>query len=63
VPRRASRPGSWLIVVVGPAHAFHDGVPFVFPRSWLMELFADMALYAFVAAGPPGGGAVAGIVG
>jgi hypothetical protein len=29
------------------AHAFHDGVPFVFPRSWLMELFADMALYAF----------------
>jgi hypothetical protein len=35
------------------AHAFHDGVPFVFPRSWLMELFADMALYAFVVAEEP----------
>jgi hypothetical protein len=35
------------------AHAFHDGVPFVFPRSWLMELFADMALYASVVAEEP----------
>jgi hypothetical protein len=43
-----------LIVVHELAHAFHDGVPFVFPRSWLMELFADMALYAFVAAEEPG---------
>jgi hypothetical protein len=37
-----------LLVVHELAHAFHDGVPFVFPRSWLMELFANMALYAFV---------------
>ena len=43
-----------LLVVHELAHAFHDGVPFVFPRSWLMELFADMALYAFVAAEEPG---------
>jgi hypothetical protein len=35
------------------AHAFHDGVPFVFPRSWLMELFADMALYAFAVSEEP----------
>jgi hypothetical protein len=39
-----------LLVVHELAHAFHDGVPFVFPRSWLMELFANMALYAFVVA-------------
>ena len=37
-----------MLVVHELAHAFHDGVPFLFPRSWLMELFADMALYAFV---------------
>lgn len=37
-----------MLVVHELAHAFHDGVPFAFPRSWLMELFADMALYAFV---------------
>ena len=43
-----------MLVVHELAHAFHDGVPFVFPRSWLMELFADMALYAFVAAEEPG---------
>jgi hypothetical protein len=42
-----------LLVVHELAHAFHDGVPFVFPRSWLMELFADMALYAFVVAEEP----------
>ncbi len=42
------------LVVHELAHAFHDGVPFVFPRSWLMELFADMALYAFVVAEEPG---------
>ena len=41
------------LVVHELAHAFHDGVPFVFPRSWLMELFADMALYAFAAAEGP----------
>ena len=43
-----------MLVVHELAHAFHDGVPFVFPRSWLMELFADMALYAFVVAREPG---------
>ena len=43
-----------MLVVHEMAHAFHDGVPFVFPRSWLMELFADMALYAFVVAEEPG---------
>ena len=43
-----------LLIVHELAHAFHDGVPFVFPRSWLMELFADMALYAFVVAKEPG---------
>jgi hypothetical protein len=42
-----------MLVVHELAHAFHDGVPFVFPRSWLMELFADMALYAFVLAKEP----------
>ena len=42
-----------LLAVHEMAHAFHDGVPFVFPRSWLMELFADMALYAFVVANEP----------
>lgn len=42
-----------MLVVHELAHAFHDGVPFAFPRSWLMELFADMALYAFVVAEEP----------
>ena len=42
-----------MLVVHELAHAFHDGVPFVFPRSWLMELFANMALYAFVVAEEP----------
>jgi hypothetical protein len=42
-----------LLVVHELAHAFHDGVPFLFPRSWLMELFANMALYAYVTATEP----------
>lgn len=42
-----------MLVVHELAHAFHDGVPFVFPRSWLMELFANTALYAFVVANEP----------
>ena len=42
-----------LLVVHELAHAFHDGVPFLFPRSWLMELFANLALYAFVTAREP----------
>jgi hypothetical protein len=42
-----------MLVVHELAHAFHDGVPFVFPRSWLMELFANMALYAFAVAEEP----------
>jgi hypothetical protein len=48
------KPFADTLVVHELAHAFHDGVPFTFPRSWLMELFADMALYAFVAAEEPG---------
>ncbi len=47
-------PFAELLVVHELAHAFHDGVPFAFPRSWLMELFANMALYAFVVAQEPG---------
>jgi hypothetical protein len=43
------KPFGDTLVVHELAHAFHDGVPFGFPRSWLMELFADMALYAFMA--------------
>jgi hypothetical protein len=42
-----------MLIVHELAHAFHDGVPFAFPQSWLMELFADMALYAFVVAKEP----------
>jgi hypothetical protein len=42
-----------LLVVHELAHAFHDGVPFAFPRSWLMELFANLALYAYVVANEP----------
>ena len=42
-----------MLVVHELGHAFHDGVPFAFPRSWLMELFANMALYAFVVAEEP----------
>lgn len=42
-----------LLVVHELAHAFHDGLPFLFPRSWLSELFANMALYAFVQAEEP----------
>jgi hypothetical protein len=42
-----------MLIVHELAHAFHDGVPFLFPRSWLMELFADMALYAYVVANEP----------
>ena len=42
-----------MLVVHELAHAFHDGVPFVFPRSWLMKLFANMALYAFVVTQEP----------
>src|ERR1700748_3112433 len=47
-------PFAGMLVVHELAHALHDGVPFAFPRSWLMELFADMALYAFAAAREPG---------
>jgi hypothetical protein len=47
------KPFADTLVVHELAHAFHDGVPFAFPRSWLMELFADMALYSFVIAEEP----------
>ncbi len=39
-----------MLVVHELAHAFQDGVPFLFPRAWLSELFANMALYAYVVA-------------
>ena len=42
-----------MLAVHELAHAFHDGVPFQFPRSWLMELFANMALCTFVVANEP----------
>jgi hypothetical protein len=42
-----------LLIIHELAHAFHDGVPFAFPRSWLMELFADLALYVYVVANEP----------
>ena len=42
-----------MLVVHELAHAFHDGLPFLFPRSWLMELFADMSLYVFVVTNEP----------
>jgi hypothetical protein len=42
-----------MLVVHELTHAFHDGVPFAFLRSWLTELFADMALYLFVVAEEP----------
>jgi hypothetical protein len=42
-----------MLVVHELGHAFHDGVPSLFPRSWLMELFANMSLYAFVVAVEP----------
>jgi hypothetical protein len=35
-----------MLIVHELAHAFHEGVPFAFPRSWLMELSANMALWA-----------------
>ena len=39
-----------MLVVHELAHAFQDGVPFLFPRAWLSELFANMAVYAYVVA-------------
>lgn len=36
-----------LLVVHELAHAFLDGVPCLLPRSWLSELFANMALCTF----------------
>ena len=42
-------PFAEMLVVHELAHAFHDSVPSGFPRAWLMELFADAALYAYVA--------------
>jgi hypothetical protein len=42
-----------MLVVHELGHAFHDGVPTLFPRSWLMEIFANLSLYAFVVAEEP----------
>jgi len=42
-----------LLVVHELAHLFHVQVPFEFPRLWLMELFANLCLYAYVAEAEP----------
>jgi len=38
-----------LLVVHELAHLFHAQVPFTFPRLWLMELFANIGLHAYLA--------------
>jgi hypothetical protein len=38
-----------LLVVHELGHLFHEQVPFDFPRLWLMELFANLCLHAYVA--------------
>jgi hypothetical protein len=42
-----------LLVIHELGHAFHDGVPFLFPRSWLMELRLTMMAKGLIdTAGP-----------
>lgn len=38
-----------LLVVHELGHLFHLQVPFAFPRLWLMELFCNLCLHAYVA--------------
>ncbi len=38
-----------LLAVHELGHLFHEQVPFAFPRLWLMELFANFCLHAYVA--------------
>ncbi len=42
-----------LIAVHELGHLFHQQAPFGFPRSWLMELFANYCVHAYVAAVEP----------
>ena len=42
-----------LLVVHELGHLFHEQVPFVFPRLWLMELFANLCLHTYVAEAEP----------
>lgn len=42
-----------LLVVHELGHLFHEQVPFAFPRLWLMELFANLCLHAYVAEAEP----------
>lgn len=37
-----------LIVIHELGHLFHEQVPFSFPRLWLMELFANFCLHAYI---------------
>lgn len=41
----------WSVHDLG--HAFHAHLNYWFPRKWLMELFADLCLYTYVAANEP----------
>ncbi len=41
----------WVVHDLG--HAFHIQVPYWFPRVWLMEFFADLCLYTYVATYEP----------
>jgi hypothetical protein len=38
-----------LIAVHELGHLFHEQVPFAFPRLWLMELFANFCVHAYLA--------------
>ncbi len=41
----------WVVHDLG--HAFHVQIPYWFPRVWLMEFFADLCLYTYVATHEP----------
>lgn len=41
----------WMFHDLG--HAFHLAVPYWFPRRWLMEYFADLCAYSYVAMNEP----------
>jgi len=42
-----------LIAVHELGHLFHEQVPFTFPRLWLMELFANFCVHAYLAEREP----------
>jgi hypothetical protein len=41
----------WVVHDLG--HAFHLAVPYWFPRRWLMEYFADLCAYSYLASNEP----------